>query len=42
MYDTLHKLEGVDTLGSHHNVGWGPDERVGQSGIKIIQYIQVS
>jgi ABC-type branched-subunit amino acid transport system substrate-binding protein len=38
MYNALLKLEHVDTLGGYHNMGWGPDKRVGQSGIKIIQY----
>jgi hypothetical protein len=38
MYNALLKLERVDTLGSYHNVGWGPDKRIGQSGIKIIRY----
>ena len=38
MYNAFQKLKHVDTLGGYHNVGWGPDKRVGQSGIKIVQY----
>ena len=38
LYNAFLKLEHVDTLGGYHNVGWGPDKRVGQSGIKIFQY----
>ena len=38
MYNALQKLDHIDTLGSYHNLGWGPDKRVGQSGIKIVQY----
>ena len=38
MYNALQKLEHIDTLGGYHNMGWGPDKRVGQSGIKIVQY----
>jgi ABC-type branched-subunit amino acid transport system substrate-binding protein len=37
MYNALQKLEHIDTLGSYHNIGWGPDERVAQSGIKMLQ-----
>jgi ABC-type branched-subunit amino acid transport system substrate-binding protein len=38
MFNALEKLDYIDTLGGYHNVGWGPDNRMGQSGIKIVQY----
>ncbi|MEE8173859.1 MAG: ABC transporter substrate-binding protein, partial [Dehalococcoidia bacterium] len=38
MYNALLKLDYVDTLGSYRNVGWGPDKRIGPSGIKLLQY----
>jgi branched-chain amino acid transport system substrate-binding protein len=38
MYNALLKLDYVDTLGSYRNVGWGPDKRIGPSGIKMLQY----
>jgi ABC-type branched-subunit amino acid transport system substrate-binding protein len=38
MYNALLKLKRVDTLGSYHSVGWGPDKRIGQSGIKLLRY----
>ena len=38
MYNALLKVGPIDTEGGFNLVGWGPDRKMGQSGIKMVQY----
>ena len=42
MYNAMVKMGLIDTLGGFNIVGWGPDRRIAQSGVKMLQYRKIA
>jgi hypothetical protein len=42
MYNALQKVGPIDTQGGFNITGWGPDNRMGQSGLKVMQFRKIA